>query len=786
MSVSPEICITRDPDPIVLDGIRAPTLAALRAVLVSPAAGPGPLVSDLSLGAWRSHQVAAEFAAQLGITLPGAPPPPLQPTPPAAAARSHGDLVGARIDAETRGDRIVLVALELATRLIAAVAAGAPPTLLVLAPRFGLPWEPENIAFLRFLAQGLRGRSTHLVLAATDADDPPLPPGWTVRWRDAPGPAAGAAEKSLLGLVPGVVAPEIAAALDGGAGIATAQALPLAGGHRLLAPECRRPPAAVPPPEYDRLAAAVQPFAWLAAYAQCHGSPTQADPAVLSAEGRQRFAEGGCAIALRLLERAVACATAPAEQGVFLAQLQGMRITLQRYQELVEAPDPSADLWPALRAILLEAKGWGLAMLDAAERAEPYFLEAQQLLGRDRYNREYLYLLNIMALNHLKLGDAAGALALERSIEVTLARQPRRDWHLEYINAINLARLYRRARQFHEAERYYQRAFATTQGIRSENDTLYVNVCLARLDQERGAVDEALLHWLRAGLHWVSNSVPEGLSSRVAGAILSRKPAPDESLPEAISGALEVLLRDTSRAADHGPAPAVLDQDLDALPAPVFVRSDRLPAAASPPVIECAVGAPGWSVLATNLSLPAPFAGAQHRRLCALLYALLQARAATEELANRATLVVDDRLGDEMARTRAELYDTCLRLDVPRMVFAGEIVELDQEVRAELAWQSRVQPGSAVAELQFADGSATVHFKRYRAPLVLTGADAQLLAALPGDRPLLLAELADRLGGGDHPDRVLAAARRLEQARVLAFHLAEDVYVPPRLVSSRL
>jgi hypothetical protein len=776
--------ITRDPDPVVLDGIRVPTLAALRTALDDLGAGSAPIIADLSLGAWRSHQVACEFCFQLGLGSPLRAHPVTKATTTGAAPPSHGDLVGIRIDAESKGDRTLLDALDLATRVTGAVGTGSARTFLVFAPRYGLAWEAENTAFLRFLAQGWRGSAHRVLLIAAGPEDPPLPAGWSVNWHIAPESPAPAAGKSLLGLVPGIAEPDVAAALDAAPLREAGLLLPLAAGCLLVAPECRRPPRQVSRLEYDKLARAARPFGWLEAYAQFFGNNFYVDPAFLSAAAKQRVAEGGTGIALKLLERAVACAGTPTDQGVFLAQLQGLRITLQRYQELAAAPDPSPAIWPGLRAILLESKAWGLTMLNEAARARDYFMEARRLLEANRYNREYLYLLNISALNELKLGDAAGALALEQEIEATLAQQGHHDWHLEFINSVNLARLYRRSRHFDEAEAYYRRAFATTLGVRAENDTLYLNVYLARLHMERGWAAEAFGDWLRTGLHWVSNSVPEALGGRLAGAILNHKLAPGEALPEAISAALLALLQESAQAAGLPAVQAAIAGDFDTLPAPVFARSDRFAADPAPPPIDCAVGAPGWSILTARAPAPEQFRGANYRRLRACLYALLQALAPVSELAAQETILVDDRLGHEMAQTRAELLDTCVRLAVPKMVFDGEVTDLDAPARARLEQEAQVRLGSAVAQVDFDGPAAVVSFKRYRPPLTLPEEESAILRTLQDGESL--AALARRMAPTQQPDQVRRFVRALERERVLNLYIPENAYVPQRLVSSRL
>ncbi|HSF30585.1 MAG TPA: tetratricopeptide repeat protein [Candidatus Tectomicrobia bacterium] len=748
---------------------------------------PAWVVADLSLGAWQGHQVASEFCAQLGLMAPrrvlprmGTPVPP-NTTPTTVEGIMNGppayaDLIGAWIDAEGGGDRTILGALDLATRVVVAVGEGPPRVFLVLVPRFGLPWEIENALFLRFLVQGLRRSGSRLVIVCTDREGLTVPGDWIVNWLNAPEPAIPAGLEGFLGLVPGVIEPDMAAAIQAAAPGSRVNALPLADGRLLVAPESRRRPRDVSRVEYDRLALVARSFGWVHAYAQCFGNNLYVHPLLLCREAWERFAEGGCGIALRLMERAIMCARLPPEQGFLQAQAQAMRIALHRFKEAAACADPSPVLPQTLRGFLLQAKGWGLVLTEQSACAEPYLREARHLLEPYGQTREYLYLLNISALGRLKSGDVEGALKLERRIEADAGGQARRDWQLEYVNSINLARLHRRRGDFDAAEHYYQQAFATTLGARSDSDAIYVNVCWARLHADRGWLARAVSDWLRAGLHWMSSNAPEALALRVVTAILGRPLSPDENLPEEVSSALLSLLFGSAKAAGLEAVVArLLDPALARLTPYTFIHADRLPEDAVPGAISSAVGGPGWSVLMASGVATAPYTGAHYHPFQSLLSEFLRMLSPADALTTSGSIIIDDRSGREIPGTPIELLETCVRLGVPKMVFGTQMVELGRELRCRLEMHSRAHLASAVDRVEYGRAGGSVTFKRYLAPHGLSAEEAQILAAL-GDQPSL-AELWQRTRQIGPLDRVVRMVRSLEQSRVIELSLSEDACV---------
>ena len=135
---------------------------------------------------------------------------------------------------------------------------------------------------------------------------------------------------------------------------------------------------------------------------------------------------------------------------------------------------------------------------------------SQELLGAHQTGREFLYLLNIRALAEARGKKFEEALRLENLIEQGLGSLEKADWRLMYVNAVNLARLYRYSGDWGLSEEYYQRAFRTTWGVRSESDSIYTNICLALTAHGMGDPDRAFSFWIRAAMHWVACARPEG------------------------------------------------------------------------------------------------------------------------------------------------------------------------------------------------------------------------------------------------------------------------------------
>lgn len=743
--------ITRAPGPVAVDGVRAPSLAALRAALGDEAVA-GCAAVDLTLGAWRGCAAARELCEQLGLPAPSLHEG-LGVQALTADSPSYAPAIGRLIDAETRGDRLWLAAVEQATAVCAALRE-RPRTVMVLAPRFRETWEPEDLAFLRVLAHGLRGEESRLVLVAT-GHDAVVPDAFDVSWAEpeaAPAPAA--AKPALAALVPGVLSPAVGRSLPTEGLVAGADFVALGGGCLLIDPALRRDPAAVPRLEHDRLAVQVADPRWVRTYAVYRGHNVYVDADRMASEADARFVEGGAEIALRLLDRAAECAETPIGRAVCELWRQAMRIVLERFADAAAAPDPQPSLPDALRGALMRNKAWGLVMTHRAAEAEPLFAGADALLAPSYGDTDdHLYLMNIHALNRLRLGDRDGALELELAIRQRLEALEEPNSQLEYVNGLNIARLLTRRGELEEAAASYERGFATTDGLRSDADLVYQEVCRAKLYDARERPREALEAWLRAAVAWLASDVPEALPARAARALVPGPPRRGPEMADAVSASLAERLADAAERAGaavaHVPVPAVLAR-LDAV---AVDAADGLVLA----------GSAGWGVGVLRRREPVQLAGAATDGLRALVHGILAASSPALDAESAGTLLVDDRSGRGIARTAAQLAETAARAPAVRIVFDGAEIALEAAARDELAAAMTVEIGPAVARLGVHEDTVVAFFRRTLPPLVLSPGEGALVLAVATGEARTVAEL-----GSDR-------ARALERSRALALSVPAPV-----------
>jgi hypothetical protein len=144
-------------------------------------------------------------------------------------------------------------------------------------------------------------------------------------------------------------------------------------------------------------------------------------------------------------------------------------------------------------------------------------------------------------------------------------------------------------------------------------------------------------------------------------------------------------------------------------------------------------------------------------------------------LADSGTIIIDDQCGGEIPGSPLQLVETCVRLDIPLMIFGTSMVELGQALRRRLEMHSRVRLAGAVDRVACDRSGGSVTFKRYLAPQSVSAEEGQILAALH-DQPAL-AELWQRIPQIGPFDRLVRTVRSLEQARIVELSLSEAICV---------
>lgn len=685
------------------------------------------IASDLSLGAWRGHWIGHELTTQLGIDLPADKRP--VPGSVQEAAIAVNRTVAQLIDIETEGDRSVLIAHQTASAISAGCVEHGIGRILILCPKWTEDWMREDLWLLRFLNRTEAGFDVALVLTG-EAEPPPLP----LIWEDIPETEAAPAELLCIG----TDAPGLAQTAEHGAAV---NGIEIFDGWALILPEARGDAA---PPASDSPA-------WLAAYHQTRLPVHERDIETLSFGASRCFAEGGYRQAVRLLEAAEAAAVDPTTAARIASFAQSMRIACLDFAAASALPDPGETLPEDLRRDLSATKAWGLVMSGHPDRADPLFAHVLALSFPAAQDPLWLYLKNISALAKFRMGRFEEAFEIEHEIERDLACFDRPDWHLKYINSINLARLHRASQSLEQAEHYYRQAFAINVGLRSDSDQIYLNICQASLDEAMQKPARAFIAWLRAALHWLAMPAPEALAPRVATAMKAGQGY------DLVSRASSYLYdRIMALSGQIGPPFAnVLEHPLD--PAPVFAHPSERTAAP-----DLALGAPGWGVLI------APQDGADairsdQRALAGLVARLLMLLSPGAPTLSSRCILVDGCFGTELPTGPEDLYALSLRHRVPEMRFGKQQLVLSPKLIWRLECASRVLPGAGLDQVLRDQEELVVSFRRSRQAIWLTPNDGRLLEyALQG---VDVTDLARALGETEAV--TLAHIRRLEQAGII-------------------
>ncbi len=724
--------LTRRPGELRVTGLQAPEVADAVAHLRRRGSA-SVIVSDLSLGSWRGHQLAREFAAQLGCPAPaeddygGAKP----------LSRAYADIVGAGIDAEAAGDANVRRALAWTRAIVAAARERGPVHFLVLLPRFNRGWEVENALFARFLAQNLPPDDAFCVAGAA-GETPIVPADWRVAWEVVA--TSSAAPAAAVALVPGIfdpADPAVAAVAEAHAGW-----IELPGGCA-VAPFAARPaPARAGRHRHDSLAMAAPANSWLQAYGYLHGHNIHVRPGVLAAAAWDRLQEGGAGVALRLIDHAVACSTDPIEKAGYTCQAAGMRISLQRFEEAARIPDPAPSLPAALAFFLLQVKGWALALSGRAGEAVPYLRSAATVCPPTLDTRERLYLQNITALVRFKTGEIDAALALELEIRRELEKLTPSDDRLVYVNSINTARLHLRRREWEASEACYRRAFDTVADLASESDRVYWPICQARVAAARADGEAALRWWLLAALNLLACAAPEAIAPRAAASVLRGDIGDPADRPRLLAAALErELLAAWTAVHPAAEPPAAREAE-----PPRFVFAENVAVELVPDRIDGLAIGPGWSLLCSRQAIAPDYECAEWTELRRLAAGILRGQANDAACATAPTLILDPNGGLELPQS------------------AEERRRLARRWRLAAADDSRGAPtirvSGAVASVDLGGQPPRAHFRRYRPACALEPVESALVRQL--DSPAGVDDLRRRCASIDHDAfaHALAGLRR--------------------------
>ncbi|TAL61389.1 MAG: hypothetical protein EPN84_08070 [Legionella sp.] len=126
-----------------------------------------------------------------------------------------------------------------------------------------------------------------------------------------------------------------------------------------------------------------------------------------------------------------------------------------------------------------------------------------------------LYQLNLFALSRVLRGEIDLAFALEFRIRDFIAEKQIETVGLNYVNYINIARLYKKTKEYDLSLDYYNKAYnQISGGGYATSDHIYYNMNLGSLFEASADYNRALTYWVKAAIHWLGNKNQYELSWR--------------------------------------------------------------------------------------------------------------------------------------------------------------------------------------------------------------------------------------------------------------------------------
>lgn len=701
--VSP--AIPRDFKPPVLQGFHFESWDTLERQLGITNIAKNCIFSDLSIGAWKGHWTLQELCNQLHIRNEIAFQPEIGIS---SKYQDYVHSINAIVDNESSGDKNFILAYRGCQKILSQLVQQDIQWVLIIAPsssRFS--WEKENLYLIELLAKGLKQTNCNIGIITTTPV--PTPANWELHFKH---PKPTKRQKTYTNFrIPGIMDKELSILLQN---YIPGSTLKLSTGHSVFMPTSHYKKIGECDAIYSRIRVKNM-YSHLLIPFEFQIDTTNVDTDFLQLEAAKRFSEGGYGIALRILENLIVLVNSAEKKAQILIQIQNIRIALLQFNAAAKAQIPGNTLPDEYLASLSLSKAWGLVMINHPEKAEKLFAKARSFYAKDWLSRIHLYLLNISALNKLKLGKIDEAFAYEKEIEKALEKSSKTDWHIFYINSINLARLYKKVKNYSDAELYYRKAFEVNTHLKSESDLLYSNICFAQLETLKENLKTSLIYWLRACIHWLSNEIPEALAPRVTRAIIKKTFSTNGEKVEAISRKLHDNLLEVARRVKIG-LPSI-DKGADDIS---FCRIEN--ASGHP---EIAIGSLGIGIAVSRKIEPSFFYGIEYNKLKKYTYQFLCHLLPT--LPHYNSIYSDSQYGNELPSNSRELISSAIRYDISKIIFGTKKYPLSKIERKELFLSSKLELNPAIAGIEIRNKSSILSFKRYKSPIILNRLETEIL-----------------------------------------------------------
>ncbi len=665
------------------------------------------IFADLSLGSWKGHWVANELCRQLNIDLPNTNIQPIL-----GSTKNNNftttNIIGQLIDNESSGDKNFKNAYRFTTKIINQVALKKIKWIFIIAPLDGNYWGLENIYLIYLLSY--RSCSWPYQISILLSKNGQLPSTKKINIDLQNKPCVSHAVKSTpnsTAAIPGIIDPSAwNTAME-----YSNENLLLNNGHVIIDPNQRSKTISNFSVK-DLKKTATQTH--ILAYLELHDKHQNVN--FLQKEAGIRFAEGAYEVAMHILSKIQKSGLHSSQLAAIAIQQQTINIALMHFEKAAQGPLPSDDLPAQFKAFLYQSKAWGLVMTNKPKAAAPLFEQARQHLDPNAHPSLYLYLLNISALNKMKLGDIEAAFSLQKTIEQQLKSMPNTDWHITYINCINQARLYKRQKKFEQAINYYQKAFAINYQLKNESDLLYTNLCFAQLATFMGDNTQSLVYWIRVCMHWLSNPLPETLAHRVMQAILAQPLSHRTGNVEQISAALRKHLL-------H----AAINNKITFKPFIKPIPFARVSLQYKPIM---GMGNDGWLVYGSQQKLPLIYTGNHYEALNKNLLGILSAFLPTCNLVDYNCFLTDTQNGIELPANSSAFFWSCLKWHVTHLIYKEQCYDISLEKNSTYIKDYKIGISPSIHFIEKNNQNWVVYFKRYKVPLKLDQEEKKLLEIL--------------------------------------------------------
>jgi len=712
------------------------------------------IVSDLSMGVWRANQIATDFFSQLNLyDLPAKKPEASDYAIGTNGFLQFSLIAGEGIDAESLGDNIFKANQTRVYRLLSALAdTDAKRLFIVILPTSPDELHSENESFLTVFIAALKATFHELIFIHISGLQHLALSGIEIVWENTGVKVPITPElpnHTLIGILPYVMPANWLSA-----DINIDLLIPVGCNNFIVPLEYRRPLTDIPKLAMDKLAKNYAGVQEITAFAQFNGNSYFIDNKFLCNYAWKQFAQGAKTLGVKFLKKAYSSSNNPLEKATALCQLQGIRIALWQFADVAEEPAPTKGIPDSIRRFLLIAKGWGCVMLGKLETAEACLKEATSTFPDDQMRtKEYLYLLNINALLLFKQGRLDDALTKEKQIELILEQDSIRDYKLKYVNAINIARLYKRLSQFELSLAYFLKAFDTTFGLMQESDLIYYNFIISQANQNLQHWEQSFNYLICAALNWLCAFFPESVSKRLFVALGLPTSANNLNISHEISKHF------IEKITLHPYYVQYIANNANEVPAnvPRFVSSDNFSGK-----IEKGIGCKGYSFFVSSK----PGVPPEHLlSLSAIVFKVLFCSSKIlMQQADVTEIIIDSNRGFDIPRNLEDLLVVAQRLHVNEVFWNNERVVINTNDEKEFDSKTEIALHPGIADLIEKNGVITIVFKRYYSNIIAPQYLYPIIKII-SLKPLSLADLSDVLH--IKPEDLLNHVAELEEFKII-------------------